>query len=89
MPRLVMSVSTNRKMVMLIYNDSIRTRFLAIGTSYGFSERGFDNETCNSTGVYNSNIPLGNAFIAHFSSIGGALVTLTSHYLCHITSTFD
>ena len=25
-PRLVMSVSTNRKMVMLIYNDLIRTR---------------------------------------------------------------
>ena len=33
--------------------------------------------------------PLENAFIAHFSSIGGALATLTSHYLCHITSTFD
>ena len=49
-----MSVSTNRKMVMFIYNDLIITRFfLAIGTSYGFSERGFDNETCNSTGVYN------------------------------------
>ena len=27
--------------------------FLAIGTSYGFSEKGFDNETCNLTGVYN------------------------------------
>ena len=27
--------------------------FFAIGTSYGFSEKGFDNETYNSTGVYN------------------------------------
>ena len=26
--------------------------------------------------------PLENAFIAHYSSIGGALVTMTSHYLC-------
>ena len=41
--------------VVKFFDDKYKLK-LAIGTSYDFSERGFDNETCNSTGVYNNNI---------------------------------